>query len=187
MAPIALISAPPLFITREQHDVFQASTPASGDLLHEPVLHHLERSVNIRIEPSIQGFDSTSSRAGDIYVTEGALSFFDPSTSKGFSVPYPTISIHATSRPPVQQNSDAIPAETNGNVNGDDHNTGGEEQSCVYCQLDENECTDYDNLAEEDLLETRELYITPSDPSACEQTFHNLDDAPADFASPFRC
>ena len=161
MAPITLINARPNCITREQLDVFQASTPASGEFAHEPLLHLLQSGVSIRLEPSIQGLDLDKSGEGEIYITEAALSFFDPSSSRGFSVPYPTISLHAVSRQPVLSTTSSTSP-----TKGDISNGHPDLIPCVYCQLDENEGADYDNLAEDDLVETKELYLIPEDPAA---------------------
>lgn len=73
MAPITLLTSPPAFITKEQFDEFQASTPATGDLTHDPVLHLLERDVKVVMEPALHGFalEDSGMTKGDLYVTEG--------------------------------------------------------------------------------------------------------------------
>ena len=53
-----------------------------------------------------------------------ALSFFDPELKLGFSLPYPYIAIHATSKKEIHTSS---PAESSGSIR---------EQPCVYCQID---------------------------------------------------
>jgi hypothetical protein len=82
------------------------------------------------------------------FVTCSALSFYNPETQAGFSVPYPVITLHATSRgtPP-------------GAPDGANH-------PCVYCQLDETDPSEWDNLPEDELPETKELYIYTQQDSA---------------------
>lgn len=84
-----------------------------------------------------------------------ALVLFHPSSCTGISIPYPTISLHAVSRQPIL----ADPASSTAHP-------GTTEQPCVYCQLDENEGEDYDNLPEDELAETKELGLFPSSPEA---------------------
>jgi nucleotide-sensitive chloride channel 1A len=73
MAPITLITAVPTYITKEQLDQFQSTTPASGDFTHDPVLHHIERAARITLDPALDGFEVDSSTTGDVYVTEGSV------------------------------------------------------------------------------------------------------------------
>ena len=87
-----------------------------------------------------------------------ALVLFDPSASTGIAVSYTTISLHAISRQPILSDPSSSSAHPNG--------SGATEQPCVYCQLDENEGEDYDNLPEDELAETKELSLFPSDPAA---------------------
>lgn len=178
MAPISLIQTLPVFITKEQHAEYQATTPANGDFKHDPLLEHLERDVQITLEPPVDGFDAVACSQLDVYVIEAfvlasrpvplwlkldcvarALVLFHPSTSTGISIPYPTISLHAISRQPVL----ADPAVSSGHPSA--------EQPCVYCQLDENEGEDYDNLAEEELADTRELSLFPANPQAVQAVY----------------
>jgi hypothetical protein len=70
MAPITLITAPPVFMPLEDFAEFQASTPASGTFDHEPVLHHLEKGALVTVDPGVEGFDHTKNARGDVYVTE---------------------------------------------------------------------------------------------------------------------
>ena len=103
-----------------------------------------------------------------------AVSFFEPSSSRGFSVPYPTISLHAISRQPILADLSASAAHPQASVssNGDGNGVAAAmtiERPCVYCQLDENEGADYDNLPEDELAETRELCIFPTDSAAGER------------------
>lgn len=72
MAPITLLSAPPVHMTREQFDEFQAATPADGRLVHDPVLHLHQTAVTVTVEPPIQGFalSAEGNAKGDVYVTE---------------------------------------------------------------------------------------------------------------------
>lgn len=70
MAPITLITAPPIFMPLEQFADFQASTPASGSFDHEPVLHHLEKNALVTVNPGVDGFDHVKNQRGDLYVTE---------------------------------------------------------------------------------------------------------------------
>lgn len=169
MAPITLLTALPIFSTAEQHAEFQSRTPASGDFTHDPVLHHLEKGARITLEPSVDGFDAVTMSQLDVYVTEGAVSFFEPSSSRGFSVPYPTISLHAISRQPILADPSASAAHPQPSVSSNGHGDAAAtttERPCVYCQLDENEGADYDNLPEDELAETRELCIFHTDSAA---------------------
>ena len=79
MAPITTISALPVYITKEQHAEYQATTPASGDFKHDPVLEHLERACRITLEPAVDGFDAVAHSQLDVYVTEALswLAYFD--------------------------------------------------------------------------------------------------------------
>lgn len=101
-------------------------------------------------------------------------------------MPYPTISLHAISRQPVTASSSVSAAhpvptpvaisQTNGDgtTNGHESAPSFTEQVCVYCQLDENEGADYDEMAEDDLIETKELSIFPSTPEAAQAIYSAL-------------
>lgn len=94
-----------------------------------------------------------------ILIFNRCLAFFNPESKTGFSVPYPTITLHATSR----HTPDAATAATSTSA------TDGEQaRACIYCQLDETEPEEWDTLAEEDMPETREMYIYPDNPAAGE-------------------
>lgn len=98
-----------------------------------------------------------------------ALAFFNPETKTGFSVPYPTITLHATSRQPRPS-----PIAEIGTSSSEATTTTAEAEACVYCQLDETEPQQWDDMAEEDQPETREMYIFPTVPSAGTFPFEEL-------------
>ena len=106
------------------------------------------------------------------------MSFFEPSTARGFSVPYPTISLHAI-RQPILADPSASAAHPQASLGSSNGNGGAAatttERPCVYCQLDENEGADYDNLPEDELAETRELCIFPTDSAAGEGRHAGMD------------
>lgn len=83
-----------------------------------------------------------------------ALTLFHPATSRGISIPYSTISLHAVSRQPILADAASSSAHPNG------------DQPCVYCQLDENEGEDHDNMPDDELADTRELSLFPSNVEA---------------------
>lgn len=81
-------------------------------------------------------------------------------------MPYPTITLHATSR----HTPDTAAATGTSSTEGEASDAAAPEtqRACIYCQLDETEPEDWDNIAEEDMPETREMYIYPENPAAGE-------------------
>jgi chloride channel, nucleotide-sensitive, 1A len=68
--PVA-ISAPPQFLTPEQHSVIQQTTP--DDFSQVPPVLRRKEAVTVTITLDLDGFPASASRGvdGDLYVTEG--------------------------------------------------------------------------------------------------------------------
>ena len=101
-----------------------------------------------------------------LFSTFRALSFFAPSLSKGLTIPYPMISLHAISRTPMrpwlQPGSESAngSTEASASTNGDSHLETG---PCIFCQLDEeDDGKDGEGEGDEDFYATKDFIITPS-------------------------
>lgn len=114
-------------------------------------------------------------------VLYSALAFFNPETQTGFSVPYPTITLHATSRNTPDTAATTGTSSTEGEASEDAAASAETQKACIYCQLDETEPEDWDDIAEEDMPETREMYIYPENPAAGENHCRLLSDGPLSF------
>ncbi|GAA5932331.1 hypothetical protein JCM1841_000851 [Sporobolomyces salmonicolor] len=138
---ITLLTAPPPALTPPELQSISASTPATFEGI-APLLRHLEDDVELRIEPALEGFEGGT---GSLWVTEEALSFFSPATTRGISLPYPHITLHATSRTP---------------------------SPCIYCQVEEHEGWEDDDGEAEGT--TREMWIVPKAESSLDTIFSTL-------------
>ncbi|SPO40325.1 uncharacterized protein PSFLO_05807 [Pseudozyma flocculosa] len=190
MAGFKAIAEAPRFLSRQDADVAQQSTPGSFAAL--PPLLRLElEQVRIYLCPPpdslptcFSKYESTSAAGqhanpdgededldhdaaqtvvadGKLWLTESELSFLAPGSSSGFSVTYPTISLHAVTRsPPAGLAAPCPPSASASQQNGQDPRSGG----CLYVQLDlaaEDEQADQDD--EGSLLEMH--VFTPDDES----------------------
>ncbi len=157
----------PSYQTPEQHATTQQSTPTSFSTL-PPVLRFHAQGVRVRIEPGLlppndhhsteagavngngngNGSTSTSAAAayqatGQIWITEKSITFQpDQSSSEageqaGFELDYPSLSLHAVTR--------SVPASL---LSGSGNGSGGEADSCLYCQLDDNPEQDEEDSAQ---------------------------------------
>lgn len=157
MAPPTLIDTLPVFISPEEHGNIVSATPTSFNEI-SPVLRHKEDNVSVTFDPPLAGLSSNDYASGALYIIEryvcspvkftaitttkcedciySALVFMS-STGHGFSVDYPSITLHAISR--------------------------AESGSSLYCQLDESTDIDNANATPNDEMDTemRELIIVP--------------------------
>jgi len=146
---ITLISTPPTSVTPEEHRQIVASTPSSFSDI-PPVLRHQQNNVSIEMDPPIEGLSVEELTNGNLYVVESVLAFVSSSSGRGFSIQYPSITIHAVSR------SGSSPI--------------------VYLQL-QNSSADADADAEvgkDEDLEMSELKIRPLDSSTVDTIFEAL-------------
>jgi hypothetical protein len=158
MANWTLLTALPALTTPEQYSEHQQSTPASFDL--PPVLRCKVANVAYTLKPAIEGLQGTEQGLqADLYVTEAsarlsilrnciifhssAILLFDDATSRGLSVPYVNITLHAISRSSASSSSQS---------NGD---TPAEARPAILCQLD---ALDQD---EDEYDDPSELIIVP--------------------------
>ncbi|KAI0726011.1 regulator of volume decrease after cellular swelling-domain-containing protein [Fomitopsis betulina] len=148
MAPFTLITELPAHISPEEHQNIVASTPSSFASI-PPVLRHKEENVSVTIDPPLEGFPSEDLVSGTLYVIESALVFLSAS-GRGWSVDYPSITLHAISRAPSGPS--------------------------IYCQLDEAAAlADSDAPLDEDVdSELKELILLPKDAAALEPIFEAL-------------
>ncbi|PWN19762.1 hypothetical protein BCV69DRAFT_313506 [Microstroma glucosiphilum] len=138
------ISEPPAYLTPEQHEAATSTTPDSFSNISPKLVLGLEQ-VTIHAEPSLAGILNGSGR---FWVTEESVSYL-PSSSQGFSLPYPLIALHAV--------SSTLPAALS--------STG--QTQCIYCQIDDagaelqdGQTEDEDGVEEE--MGLREMWIVPS-------------------------
>ncbi|KZT56950.1 hypothetical protein CALCODRAFT_524156 [Calocera cornea HHB12733] len=106
--PTVPISAPPTFITVEEHRDLTSSTPDSFNSI-PPVLRHKEANVTVSLDPPLPGLEGENIK-GTLYIVESVLAFVAASGS-GFQIDYPSITLHAVKREPTRVS--------------------------IYCQLDE--------------------------------------------------
>ncbi|KAH9921312.1 regulator of volume decrease after cellular swelling-domain-containing protein [Fomitopsis serialis] len=148
MAPFTLVTALPNHISPEEHKIIVASTPASFASI-PPVLRHKEENVSVTIDPPLEGFPLEDLANGTLYVIESALVFLS-ANGRGWSVEYPSITLHAISR--------------------------AESGPSIYCQLDEAAAlADSEAPIDEDAdTEMKELIIVPRDATSLEPIFEAL-------------
>ncbi|KZT68770.1 hypothetical protein DAEQUDRAFT_765975 [Daedalea quercina L-15889] len=148
MAPFTPITDLPTHISSEEHKAVIASTPTSFASI-PPVLRHKEENVSVTIDPPIEGFLSEDLSNGTLYVIDSALVFMSAS-GRGWSVEYPSITLHAISR--------------------------AESGPSIYCQLDAALAhADGDEPVDEDAdTEMKELIVVPKDAAALEPIFEAL-------------
>ncbi|KAK0525586.1 hypothetical protein OC834_005110 [Tilletia horrida] len=157
--PLTAIDAPPPFVRPDLDEPAQQSTPATFVGL-PPTLRTLLEGATAVLSPGLPSGSSaaTSSNGsgastwqarGTLYVTNDAVSFLDPSSNQGFSVDFPTISLHAVSRT-LPDTLKAL-AEASGST------------ACLYCQLD-------DNAGEDENEDGDAPYGSGGDPDAMQGT-----------------
>ncbi|KZT68504.1 hypothetical protein DAEQUDRAFT_671393 [Daedalea quercina L-15889] len=148
MAPFTLITDLPTYISSEEHKAVITSTPTSFASI-PPVLRHKEENVSVTIDPPIEGFLSEDLSSGTLYVIDSALVFMSAS-GRGWSVEYPSITLHAISR--------------------------AESGPSIYCQLDEAAALADGNAPIDEGVDTemKELIIVPKDAAALEPIFEAL-------------
>ncbi|KAI6042462.1 regulator of volume decrease after cellular swelling-domain-containing protein [Pisolithus marmoratus] len=144
MVSATIITSVPSFVTPEQHSDIVRATPGSFSDI-PPVLRHKEDDVSVTFEPTLEQFTTEDGKNGTLYVIDSTLVFMS-STGRGFQIPYPTITLHAISRP---QGSSPF----------------------MYCQLDEGTNDASDDVEDVDM---RELTITPKNPASLEPIFESL-------------
>ncbi|KAK0552424.1 hypothetical protein OC845_001690 [Tilletia horrida] len=151
--PLTLITEAPAFIHPDSEAPTERATPATFVGL-PPVLRTLLEGTTALLDPGLPSQDSAAAASsfhaqGTLFVTNDALAFLDPASSKGFSVDFPTISLHAVSRTiPAQLQS---LAQASGST------------ACLYCQLDDHagdeddgETGSHDTGAEDDAMNEEE-------------------------------
>ncbi|KAG6848483.1 hypothetical protein H0H93_016628 [Arthromyces matolae] len=148
---ITTISTLPTFVTPDEHASLITSTPSSFSSI-PPVVHHTELNVRIALDPPVPEFD-TGSDDGTLYILSSSLIYFSPTKSIGFSITYPSITLHAISR------------------SGD--------APSIYCQLDAGPSPDADPEDEEADTFLQELSIIPQNPSSLDQMFEALSNCAA--------
>ncbi|TFK97011.1 regulator of volume decrease after cellular swelling-domain-containing protein [Pterulicium gracile] len=140
---ISLIDSLPAFISVADHHALQTSTPASfADI--PSVLRLQKDGVDVLFDPPMEGGDA---KQGSLYITESALFYFSQTTSKGFRIEYPSITLHAISR------AASGPS--------------------IYCQLDESVPGAAPQPEDED-APMREMNLTPTDTSNLDIIFETL-------------
>lgn len=164
--PLVYISEKPSFITEEEHARSQESTPST---FHKspPILRlqldnvrcHLQPSTafpqsdqirdgkeNGHVSPANSTISNTESiYTGTLFLSDDSISFVT-SDRKGFSLDYPSLSLHAISR------SLPLPLQNTPSASRDD--------SCLYCQLDLSAGEEEEEDGEENDL--AELWIVPT-------------------------
>lgn len=164
--PVQSISEKPLFITEEEYSRSQESTPSTFSNL-PPILRLQLDNVKCHLQPSTafphssgtgegrqagttNGNDTVSDAVhkGTLFLTDDSISFLS-SDRKGFSLDYPSLSLHAISRslPQSIQNSSLAVSEA----------------GCVYCQLDLSAGVDEEEDDEEGDDNLAELWIVPAE------------------------
>ena len=157
MAPFTFITELPAHISPAEHKNIVASTPSSFASI-PPVLRHKEENVSVTIDPPLEGFPAEDLTSGTLYVIEryvcrarglvatltgkeSALVYISAS-GRGWSVDYPSITLHAISR--------------------------AESGPSIYCQLDEAAAlADSEAPLDEDAdTEMKELMIMPREAAA---------------------
>ncbi|KAG6817174.1 hypothetical protein H0H87_011873 [Tephrocybe sp. NHM501043] len=145
--PITPITVLPTFASAEEHATIVGSTPASfADI--PPVLKHNQPNVRVILDPPVPGFEDASTLEGTLYVLTSVLVFFSSTASRGFTIAYPSITLHAISR-------------------------AGPEPS-IYCQLDAGVVEGADPEDEDAETELQELMVIPKDASALDTIFESL-------------
>ncbi|ORY73625.1 regulator of volume decrease after cellular swelling-domain-containing protein [Leucosporidium creatinivorum] len=154
MAITLLSTAPPALTSAELAEI-SATTPSTFEGI-APLLRHKEEQVEVTVDPAFEEFTGGK---GELWITEGAVSFYSPSTSTGLSIPFPHLTLHAISRAPLRASSAATES---GATDGG---------PCIYCQIDESEALEDSDEMEGD---TREVIIVPSNPEALDKIFETL-------------
>lgn len=166
--PLTELSAAPAFLTLAE----QESTPSSFTGL-APILRIQLDDVAVVLQPDSLDHDpstsaqddaqpgaSTSIRRGTLWVTDDSISFLpnEPasSSSRGFQLDYPSLSLHAISR--------TLPPAMSSTSNSD--------QGCVYCQIDSS--TQEGIQEDEDEGELTEMWIVPLQAQDLDALFESL-------------
>lgn len=144
MVSATIITSVPLSVSPEQHREIIGATPGSFNDI-PPILRYKEDDVSLTFDPTLEEFTAEDGRSGTLYVIESALVFMS-ATGRGFQIPYPAITLHAVSRP---QGSSPF----------------------IYCQLDEGTNDASDDV---DIVDMRELTITPKNPASLDPIFEAL-------------
>ena len=153
--PLKFISEKPVFITEEE---YSESTPSTFSQL-PPILRLRLDNVRCHFQPStafphsdeanegsVNGSISEDVYKGSMFLTDNSISFLTLNR-KGFSLDYPSLSLHAISRslPQAIQNSSSDNSEP----------------GCLYCQLDLHAGTEEeDDEGDENIAE---LWIIPAE------------------------
>ncbi|GAA5982379.1 hypothetical protein JCM10908_006622 [Rhodotorula pacifica] len=173
---ISLLSSPPAALSREELAAISSSTPSTFEGIAPLTRHHEPAGVRLRIEPAFEGFTGEG-LVGGLWITEGALSFYDEAAQKGISLPYPHITLHAISRDPAPSSASASTSTSNGTssstTNGAPTTLAEGGGACIYCQIEESEevLEDTDGMEESG---TREMWISPSAPESVDKIFSML-------------
>lgn len=98
----------------------------------------------MHFDPALEGFSQDDCKNGTLYVIESLLAFVSASGA-GFTIQYPTITLHAISR--------------------------AESGPSIYCQLDESNSP---NQGDDEVTDMRELSIVPVSHDSLESIFEAL-------------
>ncbi|PWN53347.1 hypothetical protein IE53DRAFT_338979 [Violaceomyces palustris] len=183
-SPLTEIAEAPKFITPDEHQEAQQSTPGSFAAI-PPVLRFKLDPVSIYIRPTPsnppqcfasfqvqqqdqddEGRVTTSASQGSLWLTEESLSFLSSETSSGFKLSYPAISLHAVTRSPPQG---LYGPSTSSSTNASTSSSTG----CLYCQLDLSS-GEQDAEEEQDEDTLVEMHIFTQDDETLEQLFESL-------------
>ncbi|SCV74541.1 BQ2448_7570 [Microbotryum intermedium] len=172
--PLTLLRSSPPALTRDQLATLSESTPASFTDI-PPLLHHHETQVRYTLDPPFE--ELAGEGVADLFITEGAVSFFSTTSSTGLLIPYPHLTLHAISREPPR--SSTANATTNGASSSSSSSVSTSPTGagpCIYCQVDS-------QVIESDTHElegqTYELILFPSDPSTLDRIFETLSNCAA--------
>ncbi|KAE8213067.1 hypothetical protein CF327_g3367 [Tilletia walkeri] len=187
--PLTTITEPPRFVRPDSDEPTERATPGTFVGL-PPTLRTLLEGATALLDPGLSDPSAQTQTGafpqwkaqGNLYVTNDSLSFLDPTSNKGFSVDFPTISLHAISRS-IPEAIQAI-AQASGST------------ACLYCQLDDNAGKDDENdanaaygsgdaegdegmedeneAADDDVNTLRELWLLPQQPDQLEPLFDML-------------
>ncbi|GAA5986767.1 hypothetical protein JCM11641_004783 [Rhodosporidiobolus odoratus] len=152
---LTLLTAPPQALTAEELANLSSSTPSTFEGI-APITRHHEHELRVKVDPAYEGFTGDDLE-GELWITEGALSFYSSAASTGLSIPYTHVTLHAISRTSAPSTTATADAPA---------------QPCIYIQFEETEnaeeTDDYDGSG------SREMWLTPKDAESIEKIFSTL-------------
>ncbi|KAN0062232.1 hypothetical protein ACQY0O_005413 [Thecaphora frezii] len=189
------ISQPPRYLSPQEAEAVQQSTPSSFAALPPALRLQLDR-VRVYLCPTpndappcfrpyeapstessqATGADedeagTTSVADGSLWLTESEVSFLSPDQGNGFSVSYPVISLHAVTRsPPASLAAPTSQATQNGD--GAASSSSSSPSGCLYIQLDLS--AEDEEAAEDDEDSLLEMHIFTPDDESLDRLFEVL-------------